>query len=916
MGYEPSRIAVSRPAIGASYPRSLRNHGAVVAIFALLTVVLTQANAGSMVLPVQVFIPIHTALEMLTVIFALAACLTIASAPVENEVGRGLVLTAALSLAAGLNFIHLMTMPTMPGLIAEAIAEYQRVAALGSRSLMCGALLAMSLSPRLSTTITAQRVTILSIYALAVVLAVTLIVEGLPSAVLSPLAKVDIEWLFTATLGLAAFRFAHNSRGAETRFFPLMFAAAAILSISHLLPGGDDHDFSVNRLARTIFCVVAYCYIYRAIFEICVRRPFLRLTEQTTTLQQINSTMRFQALALESVPARIVLMDATGKVTWQNKASLTLQRVHGASTGAPPPGQPMPVEITPHIQAVLAKGGMWREGYQERGADGALRYFDKSITAVNNGEGLLEGYVSVADDITDTIKGELRYKRLLETAQDGFAITDIAGNYLEVNEAFATMVGYSREELLTMNAQALFVGSAVAEWLAKIGTDKVTEHPRYNALITRKNGDTVRVQSSVTFAAEEQQFFAFIHDKTAEDQANATQRELENQLLHAQKVHALGELTSGIAHDFNNILASILGYSNLALDRFVPDKASKLAKYINEVVSASERARDLIRKMLTFTRAQPNSRVSDVQPAVALAEVVAMLRPSIPSNIGIKVRSGLPITVRIDSGELNQMLVNLMINARDAIAAHGEIVIGWEHLDATGFICAFSRQRLSGEYVAIFVSDSGSGIEPETLKRIFDPYFTTKDVGKGSGLGLSMVQGIMHRASGHVLVDSSPGIGTTFRLLFPVTRSVNPTLQQDPSAPEIPNMGTGQTIWVIDDEAPICRYMNELLGEWGYGVRTFQDPSQAWAAFQAAPNSVDLVVTDQTMHGMTGTELIDRMHGLRPDLPVVICSGQVDELALAECKKTKVFRKPVNAHQFLRSVFELLADDTVVVERR
>ncbi|MFA9216291.1 MAG: PAS domain S-box protein [Sphingomonadaceae bacterium] len=877
---------------------------------------MTQTNAGSTVLPLQVFIPIHTVLEMITVVFALAACFTIASAPVENEVGRALVLAGALLTAAGLNFIHLMTMPTMPALIPEAFAPYSRVVALGSRSLICGALLALSLSPRFSTTITAQRATILSIYALAVVVSVTLIVEGRPSAVFSPLANVNIEWIFTATLGLAAFRFAQNSRGAETKFFPLMFAAAAILGIGHLLPGVDEHDFSVNRLARNVCSVVAYWYIYRAIFEIWVRLPFQRLTEQAKTLQQINSTMRFQALALESVPASIVLMDATGQVTWQNKASLTLQRQRDASTGAASPSHATALEITPQIQAVLAKSRIWRGGYQERDANGALRYFDKSITAVNNGAGQLEGYVSVADDITDTIKGELRYKRLLETAQDGFAITDIAGNYLEVNDAFATMVGYSREELLTMNAQALFVGSAVAEWLAKIGTDKVINHPRYNAVITRKNGDTVRVQSSVTFAAEEQQFFAFIHDNTPEDQANAIQRELENQLLHAQKVHALGELTSGIAHDFNNILASILGYSNLALDRFVPDKDSKLAKYINEVVSASERARDLIRKMLTFTRAQPNSKVSDIQPAVALTEVVAMLRPSIPSNIGITVRSGLPITVRIDSGELNQMLVNLMINARDAITAHGEIAIGWERMDATGRICAFSRKRLSGEYVAIFVSDSGSGIEAETLKRIFDPYFTTKDVGKGSGLGLSMVQGIMHRAGGHVLVDSPPGTGTTFRLLFPVTLAINPSQQQEPKEATIPNKGTGQVIWVIDDEAPICRYLNELLGEWGYEVQTFQDPLQAWAAFQTVPSRVDLVVTDQTMHGMTGTELIDQMRGLRPDLPVVICSGQVDELALAECKKIKVFRKPVNAHQFLCSVAELLTDETAVVERR
>ena len=879
----------------------------MVIILGALAIALTQFNTGGTVFPAQVFIPIHTVLEMFTVILALSACFTIASAPVENEVGWTLVLAAALFAVACLNFIHLLTMPMMPAFMPEAIVQRSRAFSLASHTIMCGALPALSISARLSATTTTQRSTMLFIYISTIVVAFAFIVQDFPTTGFSPLANVRIEWILAAALGLAASRFALNSRGAETKFFPLMFAAAAILSIGNLVPEGDAHNYSINNLARNVFSIVAYWCIYRAIFEVWVRLPFQRLTEQTKTLQQINSTMRFQALALESAPASIVLMDATGQVIWQNKASLTIQRHRNASAGALLPAHTLPAEITPHIQTVLAKEAVWRGGYQERDANGALRYFDKSITVVKNGEGLLEGYVSVADDITDTIKGKMRYKRLLETAQDGFAITDILGNYLEVNDAFARMVGYSREELLTMNAQALFVGSEVSEWLANSGRNKVTEHPRYNAVITRKNGDTVRVQSSVTFDSEEQQFFAFIHDTTLEDQANAAQRELENQLLHAQKVHALGELTSGIAHDFNNILASILGYSNLALDRFVPDKDSKLAKYINEVISASERARDLIRKMLTFTRAQPSSNISDIEPSVALTEVVAMLRPSIPSNIGIKVRSGPPITVRVDVGELNQVLVNLMINARDAITAHGEITIGWERTNATGCICALSRQRLNGEYVAIFVSDSGSGIAPETLKRIFDPYFTTKDVGKGSGLGLSMVQGIMHRAGGHVLVDSQPGIGTMFRLLFPVTRSVPLPQPQGPSAPTIPDKGDGQVIWVIDDEAPICRYLDELLSEWGYEVQTFQDPSQAWAAFKVAPASVDLVVTDQTMHGMTGTELIDQMRGIRPELPVVICSGQIGEVALAGRKQIEVFRKPVSAHQFLHSVFGLLA---------
>ena len=914
MGYDASQVADTRPADGGKFPPSLAQYGAVVATLAILAIVLSWLDLGSAALPAQVFIPLNAFLEMATVFIAISACVMIARAPGEKDVWRAALFGAALFAAASLSVIHLMTMPTLPGLFSEAFWQRHRSVSLASSSLMCGALVALSISPGLRATSTGQRVALLSVYALALLAAIAFIIGGHTVPVRSFLGELNIAWIFSAALGLAAVRFAQHSRGADRTFFPLMAAAAAVASLGHLLFSADNRGLNMSELGRNVFGLVAYAFIYRAIFDDWVRRPLQLLTEQSIAQQQTNLTMRFQAMALESAPASIVLMDATGQVTWQNKASLKRQSATGA--GVDHATVPALVKITPHIERILANAAVWRGRFQQRDADGAMRYFDQSITAVKNADGLLEGYVSVADDITDTIKGELRYKRLLETAQDGFAIIDLSGRYLEVNESFARIAGYPREELLTMNAQDLFVGVAVSEWLAKTAAAPVTVHPRYNSVITQKNGNIVQVQSSVTFASEEQQFFAFIHDSTLEDQAYATQRELEIHLLHAQKIHALGELTGGIAHDFNNILASILGYSNLALDRFVPDKESKLAKYLMEVVSASERARDLIAKMLTFTRSKPNSSVSDVAPAVAVAEMVAMLRPSIASNIGIKVVAGPQFTVRIDDGELSQILVNLTINARDAITSHGEITVGWEHMDATGRICPFSRQRLSGGFAAIFVSDTGCGIEDDTLKRIFDPYFTTKDVGKGSGLGLPMVQGIMHRAGGHVLVDSQPGIGTTFRLLFPLTPDANPARQEAPAVPELPKQGNGQLIWAIDDEASICRYMIELLSEWGYRVRTFQDPSLAWASFQTAPHSVGLVITDQTMHGMTGTELIGRMRQLRPGLPVLICSGRVDEVALADCGNVTVLRKPVDRHQLLRAVAELFEATTALTDRR
>ena len=249
-------------------------------------------------------------------------------------------------------------------------------------------------------------------------------------------------------------------------------------------------------------------------------------------------------------------------------------------------------------------------------------------------------------------------------------------------------------------------------------------------------------------------------------------RDLERQLQQSQKVQALGQLTGGIAHDFNNSLAAILGYANLALDKHVPEKDSKLARYLREVVCASERARDLVAKMLTFTRTRPSDDVGLIAPSAVVEEVQSMLSHSIPASIKLAMEIQDGGSILVDAGELNQVLVNLIINSRDAILAqghaHGRIEVVVHRVVAVNQLSLTTQRRFSGTFMGIDVSDTGNGISPENVSRVFDPFFTTKDVGKGTGLGLSMVQGIMMRAGGHILLHSKPGMGTRFQLLFPI----------------------------------------------------------------------------------------------------------------------------------------------------
>jgi len=297
-----------------------------------------------------------------------------------------------------------------------------------------------------------------------------------------------------------------------------------------------------------------------------------------------------------------------------------------------------------------------------------------------------------------------------------------------------------------------------------------------------------------------------------------------------------------------------------------------------------------------------------ISPSVVIEQVLAMMRPSVPSSIQLKSRIDDDLQILMDPGELNQMLVNLIINARDAIDGHGMIEIRLHRVETKGQICSSCQQRMSGAYLALEVSDSGSGIAPEHLSRLFEPFFTTKDVGKGTGLGLSMVQGLLRRSGGHVVVDSQPSRGSRFQLLFPIASPTGmpPAVQQS----NLKNQsGMGQLIWVVDDEPAVARYFGELLEGWGYSVRLFNEPSQVLAAFEIEKNDVDLLITDQTMPGLSGVALALRLHSLRPNLPIILCTGYSDGIDRSEVLRRGIrryFTKPVPANELLKALAEEL----------
>ncbi len=405
----------------------------------------------------------------------------------------------------------------------------------------------------------------------------------------------------------------------------------------------------------------------------------------------------------------------------------------------------------------------------------------------------------------------------------------------------------------------------------------------------------------------------YLRDITEQRNVQEERRRMDERMQQVQKMEAIGQLTAGIAHDFNNILASIMGYTDLAMTRCVGERQEKLEEYLGQVYHAGERARDLIQQMLTFSRTG-DSPAKPLDPVPLVKETLKMLTATLPASIHLKfdrLADELP-KIRAEPVQLQQLIMNLCINARDAMGGKGELTVGLAFCRHSGDECSSCHESISGNYVELIVSDTGQGMDSHTLAHLFEPFFTTKEVGDGTGLGLSMVHGIMHDCHGHIRVDSAIGKGTSFRLLFEPVEGDGKWLAEDPVTDVLVAGGEGQHILLIDDEKAILGFMRAWLSRAGYDIHAFADSRQALGYFQQHPEQIDLVITDQTMPALTGVELAAEMLALRPDLPVILCSGcsdQVDKEAARAAGIRRFFNKPYDRAPMLATIHELLNPD-------
>ncbi|MBX9607497.1 MAG: PAS domain-containing protein [Gammaproteobacteria bacterium] len=392
-------------------------------------------------------------------------------------------------------------------------------------------------------------------------------------------------------------------------------------------------------------------------------------------------------------------------------------------------------------------------------------------------------------------------------------------------------------------------------------------------------------------------------DVTARRDAEIERERMQRNLQQAQKMEAIGLLTGGIAHDFNNILASILGYTGLALQRFGGTAPDKLADYLREIRLAGERGHELVTQMLAFSRGEGAELKRAALPPL-VEQALRMVRPTLPSSLALEVTyaPALP-EVMTNPVQIQQIIVNLCINARDALGGTGALRIHVRRGAISDALCASCHKSFSGDYLVLCLADDGPGIPPALRERVFEPFFSTKSGSGGTGMGLAMVHGMVHGQGGHILLHSAPEHGTAFEIHFPIAEG--PAEEPPVVAPSAPRAVARGRVLVVDDERAVGGFIGELLEMHGYTAVVETEPRRALEALERAPSSFDLLITDQTMPGLTGAQLAAAALALRPELPVILISGYSAALDAEQATRLGIHRflpKPIKAEELLAAI--------------
>jgi two-component system, cell cycle sensor histidine kinase and response regulator CckA len=531
-------------------------------------------------------------------------------------------------------------------------------------------------------------------------------------------------------------------------------------------------------------------------------------------------------------------------------------------------------------------------------------------------ERVINALKSVADSIAVGIerkrveraleRNRFLFEAVIEQAGEGISIAGVDGRHILVNPAFCRMTGYSRDELLARKTTDLLPPEESLQIFHKALSGKSA---RRLVELVRKDGS--RFSAEVTGypldIAEDRLGLAIVRDVTRELETEEQHRRMEEQLRLSQRMESVGQLAGGVAHDFNNLLLVILGHAELAAMQVEGKK--DVVESLGEIKTAAEHAAVLTRQLLAFSRRQSlEVEILDLNEQVR--GLLRILRRLIPENYEIEFLEGDELgPIEVDAGQLEHVLMNLVVNARDAMdesKGTGHLTIATENVTVSEDLRTQYPWAIPGPYVSLTVQDSGIGMSSEVADRIFEPFFTTKEAGVGTGMGLATVYGIVKQHSGMIFCESEPGKGTTFRIYFP--RAVRSEPSSSPRTHILPMQGQ-ETVLVAEDDESVRKMVSGILRQVGYQVLEADDGAEALQLFKENQEEIDLVLLDTVMPQLSGLDAYTKISELKPDIRVLFTSGYSPRRIpreLFENENFKLLLKPFGPADLLREVREAI----------
>lgn len=722
--------------------------------------------------------------------------------------------------------------------------------------------------------------------------------------------------------------------------------AALLIAGGFLIFGLSSEQLEVLDSVRWTLTALFAVLAAGALLMLLLRREAQKAKanyELARRAEQKASDFKEQMLdAIESISEGFILLDGAGKVLMANSR---YRELYPAIADLVEPG----VAFDDLVWAAAALGQFQSDDTveevvrqrRERMAHPAGPFeqnlSDGHILLVSERQTARGSLVSVRTDITELKRTQLALQSRLaamEASIDGIAIIDVSDRLAGVNKAFAAAFGFADAE--SMMGQ-LWTVLFDAEENRRFETDI---QPRLHAagrwrgerMARRQDGLQFPLEASMTML-EDGGMVWIVRDVTEQHQAAAERQQLQDQFYQAQKMEALGRLSGGIAHDFNNILAAIIGYASF-LTEDLPE-GSETRDFARQVLSAGNRAKDLVQQILAFSRTH-DTRRDAIDLVAVVNETLTMLWATMPATVSLDGRIDAErMMIKGDTTQIGQVLMNLCVNARDALPDdRGGIVVGLSQIEIDGGCSAGlksadaapgksvmrirsepdgKRHRMwvgalatPGHCAQITVSDTGTGMDRALMERMFEPFFTTKSIGKGTGLGLAAVHGIVAAHGGAITIESVLGKGTTFQILLPLAE--NAVIDEASSESAIASRGR-ELVLLVEDDATVAEMTARCLERLGYEVASCDDPLFALQVFEEEPAVWDIVVTDQTMPGLSGEELARCILARRPDLPIVLCTGFSETVTEESAKAIGIaafLGKPVDPNKLAGTVRAIL----------